>query len=67
MVEKKNGICNHLNFIIMIAAEIILDKRYKGKKGYPIKIRVYDSFGKEKKVKHQYIKLNLYQDKDVLQ
>lgn len=41
----------------MITAEIIIDARYKSKKGYPLKIRVYcDIVGK-----HKYISLKKYQ------
>ncbi|KQC34008.1 hypothetical protein AAU57_12200 [Nonlabens sp. YIK11] len=41
----------------MIEAEIILDTRRKSDKGFPLKIRVYDS----KQKKHAYISLRQYQ------
>lgn len=44
--------------MIMIRAELILDTRVKSKKGYPVKIRVYDDMSK----KHKYIALKIYQD-----
>lgn len=52
----------------MIAAEIILDKRYKTKNGYPVKIRVYDSLllKTKEKAKHQYVKLDLFQNREEL-
>ena len=46
----------------MITAEIILDTRRKTKKGYPVKIRIYDTNTK----KHDYISLKIYQDNDKL-
>ncbi|WP_313386954.1 phage integrase SAM-like domain-containing protein [Chishuiella sp.] len=42
----------------MIKAEIILDTRRKTKKGYPAKIRVYDTSTK----KHEYVSLKMYQE-----
>jgi len=44
----------------MISAEIILDDRRKSKKGYPIKIRIYDSLEK-KETPYKYIPLKIYQ------
>lgn len=46
----------------MITAEIILDTRRKTKKGFPIKIRVYDTLIK----KHDYVSLKLYQNEESL-
>lgn len=42
----------------MIKADIILDTRAKSKKGYPVKIRVYDDIEKA----HKYIALKIYQE-----
>ncbi len=42
----------------MIKADIILDTRVKSKKGYPVKIRVYDDIEKA----HKYIALKIYQE-----
>ncbi len=51
----------------MISADIILDKRYKTKKGYPVKIRVYDSLAAKSGLKErEYISLSIYQDTDTL-
>lgn len=51
----------------MISADIILDKRYKSKKGYPVKIRVYDSIlAKKKEKERDYISLSLYQNSNTL-
>jgi len=47
----------------MIVAEIVLDIRYKTKKGYPVKIRVYDTLN-ESKVKYKYHKLGIFQNRD---
>lgn len=44
----------------MISAEIILDDRRKSKKGYLIKIRIYDSLEKNE-TPYKYIPLKLYQ------
>ncbi|MGV0964950.1 phage integrase SAM-like domain-containing protein [Empedobacter falsenii] len=46
----------------MITAEIILDLRRKTKKGFPVKIRVYDSLIK----KHDYVSLKIYQNEEIL-
>ena len=46
----------------MITAEIILDLRRKTKKGFPVKIRVYDSVIK----KHDYVSLKIYQNEESL-
>ncbi|SFW11326.1 hypothetical protein SAMN02927921_00006 [Sinomicrobium oceani] len=45
----------------MISAEIILDTRYKTKRGYPVKIRVHET-GKP----HRYVLLNVYQNRKKL-
>ena len=51
----------------MITAEIILDKRRKAKKGYPVKIRVYDSISAKNNLNSRtYINLNIYQDNENL-
>src|SRR5690606_24071128 len=51
----------------MISAEIILDTRRKTKKGYPIKIRVYDSVAYKNGLKcRDYVNLKVYQDSEVL-
>lgn len=42
----------------MIRADIILDTRFKSKRGYPVKIRVYCDIEKS----HKYIALKIYQD-----
>lgn len=46
----------------MIIAEIVLDIRRKTKKGFPVKIRVYDTIIK----KHDYISLKMYQNEESL-
>lgn len=46
----------------MIKAEIILDTRFKTKKGYPVKIRVYDDITQ----KHTYVNLKVYQNSEKL-
>jgi len=46
----------------MIRAELILDTRTKSKKGYPVKIRVYDNINQ----KHKYIALKIYQENSEL-
>ena len=60
----------HKGFLIctkMISADIILDKRYKTKKGYPVKIRVYDGLAAKSGLKErEYISLSIYQDSDIL-
>lgn len=52
----------------MITAEIILDTRRRAKKGYPVKIRVYDNLASKSGASkfRQYINLNIYQDFDTL-
>lgn len=45
----------------MITAEIIIDERRKTKKGYPLKIRIYDTLEK-KSSPHKYIPLKIYQE-----
>lgn len=45
----------------MISAEIIIDDRRKTKKGYPVKIRIYDSLEKNTSP-HRYIPLKVYQE-----
>jgi len=45
----------------MIKADLILDTRTKSKKGYPVKIRVYDTLMKSKSP-HKYISLKIYQN-----
>lgn len=45
----------------MITAEIIIDLRRKTKKGYPLKIRIYDTL-ENKSSPHKYIPLKLYQE-----
>ncbi|MGV0854826.1 phage integrase SAM-like domain-containing protein [Empedobacter brevis] len=61
-----NNIANLLKFsiafLIMITAEIILDTRRKTKKGYPVKIRIYDT----NLQKHEYVGLKIYQDSEHL-
>lgn len=47
----------------MIIAEIVLDTRYKSKKGYPVKIRVYDTLN-QSKAKYKYVLLNIYQNRE---
>ncbi|MEG0917981.1 MAG: hypothetical protein RSF68_13295 [Myroides sp.] len=49
----------------MITAEIIIDDRRKTKKGYPVKIRIYDSLEKTNSP-HRYIPLKVYQDTNKL-
>jgi len=44
----------------MITAEIIIDDRRKTKKGFPVKIRIYDSLERGK-TPHKYIPLKIYQ------
>lgn len=44
----------------MISAEIILDTRRLGNKGFPVKIRVYDDLEKLQSP-HKYISLKIYQ------
>lgn len=51
----------------MIIAEIILDTRRKTKKGYPVKIRIYDTIAAKNKNKNrQYVRLGVYQNDDIL-
>ncbi|WCM42390.1 site-specific integrase [Flavobacterium sp. CBA20B-1] len=49
----------------MISAEIIIDDRRKTKKGFPVKIRIYDSLEKENSP-HRYIPLKVYQNSKIL-
>lgn len=44
----------------MISAEIILDTRKLGNKGFPVKIRVYDDLEKLQSP-HKYVNLKIYQ------
>lgn len=51
----------------MIIAEIVLDKRRITKKGYPVKIRIYDTIAAKNKISNrEYISLGIYQNNESL-